>query len=298
MAPRNSPHPDASAVMHRRLEQLRAEIAADRAAEDLPLQDDPDDWPALRQAGAPGGAPGRHARSTVGPAARGFAWVADRLPPTLQGRVGFGMTQLAVLGVTIGLGLALSAWWVLRADDGGALVPTSSPVAAQPLVTPAATPSLGADTAGPGDPTVAGGTVVVDVTGKVRRPGIATLPAGARVIDAVEAAGGLRRGVDRASINLARLLVDGEQIVVGVDPVPGVAAGAVAGPAPTDGGLVNLNTADLATLDELPGVGPVTATAIVAWREENGGFRAVDDLLEVSGIGEVTLSELAPLVTL
>jgi competence protein ComEA len=150
--------------------------------------------------------------------------------------------------------------------------------------------------------------VVVDVAGRVRRPGIVRLPVGARVVDALEAAGGARPRVDLRSVNLARLLVDGEQVLVGVPPPAGVAASAAVPGAPdpaagTTGGtaapppLVNINTADLALLDTLPGVGPVTAEAIIGWRTDNGGFTAVDDLLDVSGIGEATLAELAPLVT-
>ena len=125
------------------------------------------------------------------------------------------------------------------------------------------------------------------------------LDAGARVIDALEAAGGARPGVDLTSLNLARLLVDGEQIVVGVAAPTGV-AGATAGRsrrAPPTGPLVNLNTADQALLETLPDVGPVTAEAIIAWRTEHGGFTAVDELLEVDGIGDATLATLTPHVT-
>ena len=138
---------------------------------------------------------------------------------------------------------------------------------------------------------------MVDVAGKVRRPGIAVLPAGSRVVDALKAAGGARRGVDLTSLNLARPVVDGEQILVGVAPAAGV-AGSLGSPAPAAGRLVNLNTADQPTLETLPGVGPVTAEAILAWRTDNGGFTSVDELLEVDGIGEATLADLAPLVTL
>jgi competence protein ComEA len=153
---------------------------------------------------------------------------------------------------------------------------------------------------------VSGGTgvVVVDVAGKVRRPGIVTLPVGARVVDAVTAAGGPRPGVRTTGLNLARVLVDGEQVLVGVPPVAGPAAAAVGSPGPTSGtaagpaALVNVNTADQATLETLPGVGPVTAQAILAYRSENGPFSSVDELVEVSGIGEATLAEIAPHVTL
>ncbi|MGZ4482912.1 MAG: helix-hairpin-helix domain-containing protein, partial [Nocardioidaceae bacterium] len=148
------------------------------------------------------------------------------------------------------------------------------------------------------------GTVVVDVAGKVRHPGIATLPLGSRVVDALHAAGGARRGVSLRALNLARVLVDGEQIVVGVPPPAGVAASAAsaasgaAGPSGSAGPLVNINTADEAALETLPQVGPVTAQAILKWRAENGSFTAVDELLEVSGIGDATLAEIAPFVTL
>ena len=132
----------------------------------------------------------------------------------------------------------------------------------------------------------------------MRRPGIAVLDAGARVIDAIEAAGGARPGVDLTSLNLARLLVDGEQIVVGIAAPTGVAgAAAPIPPAATAGPLVNLNTADQALLETLPDVGPVTAEAIIAWRTEHGGFTAVDELLEVDGIGDATLATLTPHVT-
>ncbi len=125
------------------------------------------------------------------------------------------------------------------------------------------------------------------------------LDAGARVIDALEAAGGARPGVDLTSLNLARLLVDGEQIVVGVAAPTGVAGAAACRShrAPPTGPLVNLNTADQALLETLPEVGPVTAEAILAWRTEHGGFTAVDELLEVDGIGDATLATITPHVT-
>ena len=141
--------------------------------------------------------------------------------------------------------------------------------------------------------------MTVDIAGKVRRPGVATLPAGSRVVDALERAGGARGRVDLTSLNLARVLVDGEQILVGAPAhAAGPAAGAVAGAPPATSPLVNLNTATTEELDTLPGVGPVTAQKILSWRTEHGAFASVDELLEVDGIGEKTLAELAPLVTL
>jgi competence protein ComEA len=141
--------------------------------------------------------------------------------------------------------------------------------------------------------------VVVDVTGKVRRPGIATLPEGSRVVDALRAAGGARRGASLAGLNLARVLSDGEQVVVGVAPASGTAASLAAAPtASTPGALVNINTAAQPELESLPGVGPVTAQKILAYRQDNGAFSSVDQLLDVSGIGEATLAEMAPFCTI
>ncbi|MDN5745403.1 MAG: helix-hairpin-helix domain-containing protein, partial [Nocardioidaceae bacterium] len=109
-----------------------------------------------------------------------------------------------------------------------------------------------------------------------------------------------RRGVDTTTLNLARVLVDGEQIVVGRPATTGSAAGGA--PPPAGGGagptqLVNLNTATQSELEALPQVGPVTAQAIIAWRDQNGGFTSVDELLEIDGIGEKTLTQLTPHVT-
>lgn len=182
---------------------------------------------------------------------------------------------------------------MIRTDDGE-LVPAAAPLAGTATSAPAS-----GGLSSPSSPDSPGGSVVVDVAGKVAEPGIRTLPAGARVADAIAAAGGAVPGTDTSSVNLARVLADGEQILVGVTPAAGVAAAAAGGAsAGTGGALVNLNTADTTVLDSLPGVGPVTAQAIVRWRERNGRFRAVDDLLEVSGIGEATLAKIAPHVTI
>ena len=128
--------------------------------------------------------------------------------------------------------------------------------------------------------------VVVAVAGKVRRPGLVRLPLGSRVDDAVRAAGGLLPGASTELLNLARRLVDGEQVLVGIGPPPGAPAAGPAAPAP--GGLLDLNAAGVADLDALPGIGPVLAQRIVDWRTENGRFASVDQLREVTGIGETT----------
>ena len=190
---------------------------------------------------------------------------------------------------------------------------------------PSAGPSTAAGAAGSGDLGVedapvgtpaaapAPGTVVVHVVGEVREPGLVTVPSGARVADAVAAAGGTTRRADTAALNLARAVVDGEQIRVprpgepvpaaddapdggGVDGAGGRGTGAGSGVPP--GGGVNLNSAGAADLEELPGIGPALAERIVAWRAENGPFTSVDELDEVSGIGPSVLGQVRDLVTL
>ncbi|MEU5519718.1 ComEA family DNA-binding protein [Streptomyces sp. NPDC047860] len=143
--------------------------------------------------------------------------------------------------------------------------------------------------------------IVVDVSGKVRDPGIHRLPAGSRVEDALRAAGGVRPGTKTDTLNRARFLVDGEQLVVG-GPAP---AGASQAPAPAPGTgtaaagpptPVSLNTATLDQLDALPGVGPVLAQHIVDHRTRTGGFRSVDELRDVNGIGDRRFADLRNLV--
>jgi competence protein ComEA len=145
------------------------------------------------------------------------------------------------------------------------------------------------------DLTVTSSVLVVDVVGRVHRPGVFRLPAGARVVDAVEAAGGATDGAAVHRINLARPVVDGEQILVPGpdDPLPD-APGSAPG-AETDA-PVDLNTASATELEELPGIGPVLAGRIVDWRTEHGRFTTVDELREVEGIGDTTMTRLRPLV--
>ena len=151
------------------------------------------------------------------------------------------------------------------------------------------------------------GPIVVSVTGLVGRPGIVTLPVGARVADAIAAAGGADAQANVTGMNLAARLADGDSIVVTDTPVvqPGPVAtiGAPATGATTaaalipPGGLIDLNAADVAALDTLPGVGPVMATNIVAWRQANGGFTSVEQLQEISGIGPSRFAQISALVT-
>ncbi|MFW5474671.1 ComEA family DNA-binding protein [Knoellia sp. CPCC 206450] len=159
----------------------------------------------------------------------------------------------------------------------------------------------------------AAAVLVVHVVGQVRRPGVYRMASGARVGDVVTAAGGATANADLAAVNLARVLVDGEQVHVprpgevvppaglaagGTGSGEGAAAGGSAGSGTSSGGKVPLNSADLAALDTLPGVGPVLARRILDWRTEHGRFTSVEELGEVSGIGEKLLAQLTPKVTL
>jgi len=200
-------------------------------------------------------------------------------------------------------------------------VPTAGSGAASVSTIPATPLPSGKGSPAPA-PTVGltAGGVVVDIAGLVVRPGVRTLATGARVNDALAAAGGVRPGADLTRLNLARLLVDGEQLYVpapGQEPprllLQGASGAAAAGGAMAGGGTgvaggptggprpgvpVDLNLADLSALDGLPGVGPVLAQRILDWRSAHGRFTSVDELGEVSGIGDKVLATLRPLVTL
>lgn len=186
----------------------------------------------------------------------------------------------------------------------------SEPVASAklpPVQTPVAPVSSGGPAAGDAGPAL---SPVVSVVGLVHQPGLVTLAPSARVADAVAAAGGTLGGADTLGLNLARRVVDGEQIVVGIASPAGqpaalgssinsnLPATPVSGTAPpaAPAAPVDLNSATVEELDTLPGVGPVTAAAIVGWRAANGGFRSVDQLAEVDGIGPARLEKLRPLV--
>jgi competence protein ComEA len=240
---------------------------------------------------------GRHARPG-GPG--GLAtWVQDQVPPSLRGRVGLGRGPVLLVVLVVAVACVVTGVAVMRMGGGSDPVSPAPTARSAPLVStaPGSSPS-GWSSASPAS---ASRTVTVDVAGKVRRPGVRTLPVGSRVVDALRRAGGARGGVDLTGLNLARVLVDGEQILVGraAAAVPGGLAGSSSASAPpATGSLVNLNTATEEQLDTLPGVGPVTAQKILQWRAAHGAFSAVDELLEVDGIGEKTLADLAPLVTL
>lgn len=197
------------------------------------------------------------------------------------------------LRLAVGAGLvvvaALVVLWVTRP-------PAAPPEVALPFASTSAVPSpTSATTAAPPE------ALVVHVAGAVTHAGVHDLVAGARVVDAIEAAGGLTPDADGGRINLAAPVADGERVYVprvGEDPPPVAGAvGGADGPSEAPAGPVDLNTADAAALDALPGVGPTTAAAIIEHRERVGGFTSVEELLDVRGIGDAKLEQLRPLVT-
>ncbi|MFG6476595.1 ComEA family DNA-binding protein [Microbacterium sp. P06] len=199
--------------------------------------------------------------------------MADERERSASRRLGVGAVVvliLAGLAITVGIGMARGA-----GSAGTAIVTPSASAAGEPT----------------------DGAVYVHVAGAVVTPGLYRLSVGDRVVDAVGAAGGFAGDADRAAVNLARTVDDGEQLVV---PVVGAAppeppAGA-AGAGGAAGGVIDLNAADAAALDTLPRIGPALAERIVTWREENGRFTSVDDLLSVPGIGEKIVDGLRDLV--
>jgi competence protein ComEA len=238
-------------------------------------------------------------------ASHGRGWVARiRADPGRAGAI--------ALAVVAALAVLVTVFTLMR--DGPAPVMSAKlpPVEKASAAMPRSSASPAA-----GQPAGSDRPVVVSVVGLVHTPGLVTLAPGARIADALQAAGGPVNGADTIGLNMARPVGDGEQIVVGLAPVSGqptalgssVASGSApapgargpAGPVsgtarPKAGEVLDLNTATVEQLDALPGVGPVTAAAIVAWRQANGKFTSVDQLADVDGIGPARLDKLRPLV--
>ncbi|WP_319451782.1 MULTISPECIES: ComEA family DNA-binding protein [unclassified Mycobacterium] len=221
-------------------------------------------------------------------------WVAAiRADPGRAGLIGLGVVGLIAVLVTI---------FTLARDDQPRVVSANLP-SVQPVS------STGGTAVAPSSP-APNASVVVSVVGLVRTPGLVTLGPGARIADALEAAGGALDGADMTGLNMARRVADGEQLVVGIASPPGTppamgsSISTPPGGAPAPGpaapspapAQVDLNEATLEQLDTLPGVGPVMASAILAWRTANGRFANVDQLGEVDGIGPARLEKLRDLV--
>lgn len=230
------------------------------------------------------------------------SWVAKvRADPGRAGAIGLAIVAALAVLVTV---------FTLVRDRPAPVMSAKLPPVEK--VSTASPRSSASPAAGPEHP------VVVSVVGLVHTPGLVTLAPGARIADALQAAGGPVNGADTIGLNMARQLGDGEQIVVGLAPVPGqpttLGSSVASGSAPTSkappprpgsgsgsvkpkpGEVVDLNTATVQELDALPGVGPVTAAAIVAWRQANGKFTSVDQLADVEGIGPARLEKLRALV--
>jgi competence protein ComEA len=262
---------------------------------------------------------------------RGGAWWDRFLPAAWRGaRVDPGRpgaTALALVAIAAAVLAAVGVWWqrpqvqpvgalptvVALTEPGTAGEP--QPGGSGPAPTPARPPTgpdgangsapVGATTAPAPEPP--GAQLVVSVSGKVRSPGLVEVPAGARVADALAAAGGALPGTDLTQLNLARRVNDGEQVAVGVPaapdaapaagpPGPGAAAPAAGGPS-APAGRIDLNAASADQLDGLPGIGPVTVQRILEWRTRNGRFSQVEQLREIEGIGERRFAQLRELVT-
>jgi competence protein ComEA len=215
---------------------------------------------------------------------------------------GLERRQQAGLAVVAVLIVAAAAFWYVRSLPGRVRVEATLSAAAPGKAGPAGATASPAPLPGGLSP---GGVVVVDVAGWVRHPGVYEFHQGDRVIDAVRRAGGPRPGADLTSINLAALLTDAEQVVVGRTGAGG------RGPVASDGGgpagaggsssgsgsLINVNTATLDQLETLPGIGPALGQRIIDYRQAHGPFQSVDDLLNVSGIGDSRLADIRAMVT-
>lgn len=244
--------------------------------------------------------------SPAGEAWRARAGLAlrERMPLWLQARCGLERRSVFALGalLVVAAVFAVQHFWVGRTQSVRApeVVRAAAPFGERKVI---GAQEREASAGAPSAAGTAGGEIVVDVSGKVRDPGIHRLPAGSRVVDALHAAGGLRPGTSTDGLNRARFLVDGEQVIVGgpAVPAPGAAGAAAGGPAGPAAGAapaapVALNTATVDQLDTLPGVGPVLAQHIIDYRTQHGGFRSVNELREVNGIGDRRFADLRNLV--
>ncbi|WP_153506313.1 ComEA family DNA-binding protein [Cumulibacter manganitolerans] len=259
-----------------------------------PSADPPDDPPR-----DPDVAPGEVSRVALGGFGDGYEpprgawrarWLRRRTP----------VLVFVAVAVATAVATAAVAWFLRPAATPVPPAPASVAAAdeksdAEPV--PGAAGTADQTGGGPAPSTSAAATIVVAVVGAVTTPGLYTLPQGARVSDALAAAGGALPGTDLTSINIARKLTDGEQVAVGVPGAPPATAPDPGGGAAAPTGPVDLNSATLEQLDGLPGIGPVLAQRIIDFRTDNGPFAAVDELTQVSGVGPSIMAKIKDRVT-
>ncbi|GAA1848256.1 hypothetical protein GCM10009836_29900 [Pseudonocardia ailaonensis] len=246
--------------------------------------EDPPDPEPVEETDGPGYVPGSRPSRAARVAARWVpeAWRGARLNPGRAGAI-----ALVLVAAVAAVVAAVGVWGARPRAEQMPALPTVSTTAPEP------------STAASAAPTATPVELVVGVAGRVRRPGLVRVPDGSRVADVLEAAGGTLPGTDLATVNLARKVVDGEQVAIGVPAAAdaqGSAGGAAGTPGSAPGGKVDLNRATVDQLDGLPGVGPVTAQRILDWRTAHGRFSRVDQLREVDGIGERRFAQLRELV--
>jgi competence protein ComEA len=215
------------------------------------------------------------------------AWLTDRAPLWAQEAVTRLSLGAVVATIAVVLAVVMIGRTILDRRDGGGY-PSYSSSSNDSASDPAPYPSTAATTS-----VADGESIVVDVGGRVRKPGLVTLPAGARVADAIDAAGGPLHQREIATMDLAARVTDGQLLLVGTSPSapPSAAPGSPSAASPVD-----LDTATLEELETLPGVGPVTGQKIIDWRTAHSGFTSIQQLQQVSGIGPATYADLAPLV--
>lgn len=279
-----APEPVMSEVVRQRLELLLSEAQPRHAAqpEALPRRDG-------RARGSPAGvdapaATGAADQDPVDGAAgspRRLALPDGGLADAGRRALEFTREHLTAVVLVLLVGCGWTAWSLLQVRS------TPVAVAAAPTVVAGPTPTASA-----------AARLLVHVIGAVRRPGVVELAEGSRVADAIAAAGGLTGRADPAELNLAAMVTDGAQLVIGTATRPHGELRGSGGGGAGGGGAVSLNGATLEQLDTLPGVGPVTAERILQWREQHGRFTSVEELQEVEGIGPKTFANLVPHVRL
>lgn len=226
-------------------------------------------------------------------------------PPSgsVSAAIGFVRAHALVVGLVLVGAMLIGGYFLLQARS----VPVAQAAPPSVLQTqpPSASQTSRSGTPNPSAEPSTGTSIAVHVLGAVKRPGLVTLATGARVADAVQAAGGLTANADPAELNLAAVLPDGAQVMIGTKGHPRgevrVGSGgttSVPTSAPGQSAKVNLNTGSVAELDTLPGVGPVTAQRIIDWRTQHGRFSRVEELQEIEGIGPKSYAQIAPHVTI